>query len=89
MFGLTASRNGTQINVLTCAAALAENAFYGVLYGYTPEVFPSPHRGTGDALAAAASRVTGIFAPGKFCFCFLSCSYADQFICSHCCLLAS
>lgn len=35
----------------------------GVLYGYAPEVFPTPSRGTGDALAAAASRVTGIFAP--------------------------
>ena len=31
--------------------------------GYAPEVFPTPSRGTGDALAAAASRITGIFAP--------------------------
>lgn len=31
--------------------------------GYAPEVFPTPSRGTGDALAAAASRFTGIFAP--------------------------
>lgn len=35
----------------------------GVLYGYAPEVFPAPHRGTGDALVSAASRITGIFAP--------------------------
>jgi hypothetical protein len=35
----------------------------GVLYGYAPEVFPTPSRGTGDALASAASRITGIFAP--------------------------
>ena len=27
LFGLTAARNGTQINVLTCFAALFENAF--------------------------------------------------------------
>lgn len=26
-------------------------------------MFPTPHRGTGDALAATASRVTGLFAP--------------------------
>ena len=35
----------------------------GVLYGYAPEVFPTPSRGTGDALASAASRFTGLFAP--------------------------
>lgn len=35
----------------------------GVLYGYAPEVFPTPSRGTGDAIASAANRITGIFAP--------------------------
>lgn len=36
---------------------------YGVLYAYTPEVFPTPHRGTGDALASAFNRILGILAP--------------------------
>jgi hypothetical protein len=36
---------------------------FGVLYAYTPEVFPAPHRGTGDALASAFNRVTGLIAP--------------------------
>lgn len=36
---------------------------YGVLYAYTPEVFPAPHRGTGDALCSAFNRFTGILAP--------------------------
>lgn len=61
-------------------ASFFENAMYGVLYGYAPEVFPTPHRGTGDAYAAAASRVTGLFAPiiavySQVCFSvsFLSC----------------
>lgn len=36
---------------------------YGVLYAYTPEVFPTPHRGTGDALASALNRILGILAP--------------------------
>ena len=36
---------------------------YGILYAYTPEVFPAPHRGTGDALASAFNRITGILAP--------------------------
>jgi hypothetical protein len=35
----------------------------GVLYGYAPELFPTPSRGTGDAICAAASRITGLFAP--------------------------
>lgn len=39
------------------------NAMYGVLYAYTPEVFPTPHRGTGDALASAFNRILGILAP--------------------------
>ncbi|KAJ8474774.1 hypothetical protein ONZ45_g15837 [Pleurotus djamor] len=39
------------------------NAMYGVLYAYTPEVFPAPHRGTGDALCSAFNRITGILAP--------------------------
>ncbi|KAL8278210.1 hypothetical protein RQP46_009383 [Phenoliferia psychrophenolica] len=63
LFGLTAVKTSRGVNALTCLAALFENAFYGVLYGYAPEVFPTPHRGTGDALAAAASRVTGLFSP--------------------------
>ena len=54
-----------------------------MLYGYAPEVFPTPRRGTGDAFAAASSRITGLFAPSKF--------MSEQFfsvesnhICSYC-----
>ncbi|KAH0585601.1 hypothetical protein H2248_008831 [Termitomyces sp. 'cryptogamus'] len=36
---------------------------YGVLFAYTPEVFPAPHRGTGDALASSFNRMMGILAP--------------------------
>ncbi|KAF8139344.1 major facilitator superfamily domain-containing protein [Mycena galopus ATCC 62051] len=36
---------------------------YGVLYAYTPEVFPAPHRGTGDALCSAFNRICGVLAP--------------------------
>jgi hypothetical protein len=35
---------------------------YAVLYAYTPEVFPTKDRGTGNALAATANRVFGIMA---------------------------
>ncbi|KAJ3769764.1 MFS general substrate transporter [Lentinula raphanica] len=45
------------------ADVLAYSCMYGVLYAYTPEVFPAPHRGTGDALCSAFNRMTGILAP--------------------------
>ncbi|KAJ7621375.1 major facilitator superfamily domain-containing protein [Roridomyces roridus] len=63
LFALTAAKTSTQVNALVSIASFWENAFYGVLYGYAPEVFPTPRRGTGDALAAAANRITGLFAP--------------------------
>lgn len=36
---------------------------YAVLYAYTPEIFPTKDRGTGNALTASANRVFGIMAP--------------------------
>lgn len=63
LFGLTAARNYPTINALTCIAAFMENAFYGVLFGYAPELFPTPVRGTGDALCASFNRITGFFSP--------------------------
>lgn len=33
---------------------------YGVLYALSPELFPSPVRGTGNAVVAVANRVFGI-----------------------------
>lgn len=35
---------------------------YAVLYGFTPELFPTPQRGTGNALTAVCNRVFGIMA---------------------------
>ncbi|TXT09236.1 hypothetical protein VHUM_02710 [Vanrija humicola] len=63
LFALTQAKTQVQVNALTSIAAFFENAFYGVLYGYAPELFPTPSRGTGDAICSAASRVTGLFAP--------------------------
>ncbi|GAA5967349.1 hypothetical protein JCM8115_006115 [Rhodotorula mucilaginosa] len=53
LFGLTAVRSAAAVNALTCMASLFENALR----------FPTPHRGTGDALAGSASRLAGAFAP--------------------------
>jgi hypothetical protein len=36
---------------------------YAVLYAYTPEVFETRHRGTGNALTAMSNRIFGIMAP--------------------------
>jgi hypothetical protein len=33
---------------------------YAVLYAYTPEIFPTKDRGTGNALTATANRAFGI-----------------------------
>ena len=49
-----------------CAFNFASSFMYAVLYTYTPEIFPSVHRGTGNALAASANRIFGVFAPVIF-----------------------
>ena len=36
---------------------------YGVLYAYTPEVFPAPNRGTGTGIASFFNRIAGLCAP--------------------------
>jgi len=46
-----------------CAYNFFSNIMYAVLYAYTPEVFVTKDRGTGNALTATANRVFGIMAP--------------------------
>jgi hypothetical protein len=36
---------------------------YGVLYAYTPEVFPAPNRGTGTGISSFFNRLAGLCAP--------------------------
>ncbi|KAJ3877407.1 MFS general substrate transporter [Lentinula edodes] len=63
LFLFTTSKTTAAVLGYSCASGLTQNAMYGVLYAYTPEVFPAPHRGTGDALCSAFNRITGILAP--------------------------
>ncbi|KAJ3994421.1 MFS general substrate transporter [Lentinula boryana] len=63
LFLFTTSTKEADILAYSCVTSLTQNAMYGVLYAYTPEVFPAPHRGTGDALCSAFNRMTGILAP--------------------------
>ncbi|KAJ7843090.1 hypothetical protein B0H14DRAFT_2585926 [Mycena olivaceomarginata] len=65
LFALTQAKTSMQVNGLVSIASFWENTFYGVLYGYAPEIFPTPRRGTGDAFCAAANRIAGLFAPTK------------------------
>ncbi|GKT95763.1 major facilitator superfamily transporter [Colletotrichum tofieldiae] len=46
-----------------CAFNFCSNVMYAVLYGFTPELFPTPQRGTGNALTATCNRIFGIMAP--------------------------
>lgn len=45
-----------------CGFNFCSNIMYAVLYGYTPEIFPTKDRGTGNALTATANRIFGIMA---------------------------
>lgn len=63
---LYASTTATTSNALlgwNCAFTFMSNVMYAVLYAYTPEIFPTKDRGTGNALTATANRVFGIMAP--------------------------
>ncbi|KAH8732211.1 major facilitator superfamily domain-containing protein [Phaeosphaeriaceae sp. PMI808] len=46
-----------------CAYNFMSNVMYAVLYAYTPEIFPTKDRGTGNAITASANRIFGIMAP--------------------------
>ncbi|KAN0089680.1 MFS general substrate transporter [Hyaloscypha variabilis] len=46
-----------------CAFNFFSNIMYAVLYAYTPEIFVTKDRGTGNAITATANRVFGIMAP--------------------------
>lgn len=43
--------------------AFFQNIMYGVLYAYTPEVFPAPVRGTGTGICSFLNRIAGLCAP--------------------------
>ncbi|KOS20092.1 putative MFS-type transporter [Escovopsis weberi] len=58
-FGTTATRQ----LVFSCIEAFAQNIMYGVLYAFTPEIFPAPVRGAGTGVASFLNRVMGLMAP--------------------------
>ncbi|KAG2177404.1 hypothetical protein INT44_007915 [Umbelopsis vinacea] len=62
IFLFATATNNSQIVAFNAVTSVTSGAMYGILYAYTPEAFPAPHRGTGNGLAAAANRVGGIIA---------------------------
>ncbi|KAI6326480.1 hypothetical protein MCOR29_003435 [Pyricularia oryzae] len=47
----------------SCIEAFSQNIMYGVLYAFTPEIFPAPVRGAGTGVASFLNRVAGLLAP--------------------------
>ncbi|RYO98083.1 hypothetical protein DL764_007213 [Monosporascus ibericus] len=59
----TTATNSSSLLGWNCAYNFTSNVMYAVLYAFTPELFPTKDRGTGNALTATANRVFGIMAP--------------------------
>ncbi|CAG9999628.1 unnamed protein product [Clonostachys byssicola] len=49
--------------IFSCVGSFSQNIMYGVLYAFTPEIFPTPVRGAGSGVASFLNRVAGLFAP--------------------------
>ena len=63
LYGSTTATTSNALLGWNCAYNFMANIMYAVLYAYTPEIFPTKDRGTGNALTATANRVFGIMAP--------------------------
>ena len=63
LFASTTALTSEALLGWNCAYNFMANVMYAVLYAYTPEIFPTKDRGTGNALTAMANRIFGIMAP--------------------------
>lgn len=63
LYGSTTATNSSSLLGWNCAYNFTSNVMYAVLYAFTPELFPTKDRGTGNALTATANRIFGIMAP--------------------------
>ncbi|PQE08840.1 major facilitator superfamily transporter protein [Rutstroemia sp. NJR-2017a WRK4] len=63
LYASTTALNSTALLGWNCAFNFTSNVMYAVLYAYTPEIFPTKDRGTGNALTACSNRIFGIMAP--------------------------
>lgn len=60
IYGSTTAKTSDTLLAWNCVYSFFSNVMYAVLYAYTPEIFPTKDRGTGNALTATANRVFGI-----------------------------
>ncbi|OJJ53233.1 hypothetical protein ASPSYDRAFT_162984 [Aspergillus sydowii CBS 593.65] len=63
IFCFTASTDPDIQLVCSSLENFFQNIMYGVLYAYTPEVFPAPSRGTGSGISSCLNRIAGLCAP--------------------------
>ncbi|RWA09119.1 hypothetical protein EKO27_g5980 [Xylaria grammica] len=63
LFASTTATNSSALLGWNSAFSFASSIMYAVLYAFTPEVFPTQDRGTGNALTATSNRIFGIFSP--------------------------
>jgi len=63
LFCFTASKDPNVQLVCSSLESFFQMAMYGVLYAYTPEIFPAPNRGTGTGIASCLNRIAGLMAP--------------------------
>lgn len=63
LFGSTTATSSNALLGWNCAYNFTSNIMYGVLYAYTPEIFPARIRGTSIGMAASANRILGVFSP--------------------------
>ena len=62
LYASTTAHSSNSLLGWNCAFNFCSSTMYAVLYGYTPELFPTPQRGTGNALAATCNRIFGVMA---------------------------
>lgn len=63
LFLFTRANSNAGVIGFSCAIAFFQNLVYGLLYSYTPELFPAPVRGTANGLVALFNRLSGLMAP--------------------------
>ncbi|EON67211.1 hypothetical protein W97_06464 [Coniosporium apollinis CBS 100218] len=63
LYLFTTSTNSDVQLAFSSLEAFFQNIMYGVLYAYTPEVFPAPNRGTGTGISSFLNRIAGLCAP--------------------------
>lgn len=86
LYATTTAKTSNALLGWNCAYNFFANIMYAVLYAYTPEIFPTKDRGTGNALTASTNRIFGIMAvswPLKRLIAFTNDSQSQSSPCSR------